>query len=68
MHGTTTGKDIFINVCQSVRDINLPWEKLIGLTTDGVPAMCGKKMDLWEGYGQRCKRRTVHVSYQYINV
>ena len=46
MHGTTTGKDLFEEVSKCIDEMGLPWDKLVGLTTDGVPAMCVKKNGL----------------------
>ena len=46
MHSTTTVTEILRNVCQSVTNMDLLWNKLIGLTTDGSRVMCGEKNGL----------------------
>ena len=42
--GTTKGKDIFNIVDEFFKKNNLEWSKLVGCTTDGAPAMLGRKL------------------------
>ena len=37
MHSTITGKDIFKEVSKCITEMSLPWNKLVGLTTDSAP-------------------------------
>ncbi|PVD36572.1 hypothetical protein C0Q70_03557 [Pomacea canaliculata] len=41
MHGNTTGEDLFKEVSAVIEGLALPWEKLVGVTTDGARSMVG---------------------------
>ncbi|GBO98565.1 General transcription factor II-I repeat domain-containing protein 2A [Eumeta japonica] len=41
LKGTTTGEDIFSEVLKVFTNFGLPWSKLRGISTDGVPSMVG---------------------------
>ena len=40
------GRKFFEEVCKCATEINLLWDRLVGLTTDGAPPMSGKKNGL----------------------
>lgn len=50
-HGTTIGKEIFEEVSRCGTEMELPQDKLVGLTTDGAPTMCGQKSGRGPGEG-----------------
>ncbi|KAK0137893.1 General transcription factor II-I repeat domain-containing protein 2 [Merluccius polli] len=41
LKGTTTGEDIFVQVCKTMEELGLAWSKLASITTDGAPSMVG---------------------------
>lgn len=46
MKGTTTGKDLFMEVNACLDMLGLKWDKLVGVTTDGCPNLTGKNVGL----------------------
>ena len=46
MKGTTTGEDIFKEVTEAMKDANLSFNCLVGIATDGAPAMVGTRRGL----------------------
>lgn len=53
------GKHVFEAVFKCVNEMKMPWDKLVGLASDGVPEMCGEKTGL---VSITCGRRNVQVN------
>lgn len=41
LKGTTTGEDLFVEVCKTMGELGLQWSNFASVTTDGAPSMVG---------------------------
>uniref|UniRef100_A0A3B4V0U4 Uncharacterized protein n=1 Tax=Seriola dumerili TaxID=41447 RepID=A0A3B4V0U4_SERDU len=57
LKGTTTGEDIFCQVCQTMEELDLDWSKLASITTDGAPSMVGMSRGLIGRMNQEMEER-----------
>lgn len=46
LKGTTTGENIFAEVCKTMDELGLQWTKFASVTTDGAPCMVGSTRGL----------------------
>ena len=53
MKDTTTGEDIFECVENGFRTMELPWQKMVSVTTDGCPSLTGKNVGLLKRLSDR---------------
>ena len=53
MKDTTTGEDIFDCVENAMHTMQLPWQKMASVTTDGCPSLTGKNVGLLKRLGDR---------------
>ena len=53
MKDTTTGEDIFECVENTFRTMELPWQKMVSVTTDGCPSLTGKNVCLLKRLNDR---------------
>jgi hypothetical protein len=57
LHGTTIGGGLFLSVCEILKELDLPWTKLKGLTTDGAPSLTGRKTGLVSKTGREMNKQ-----------
>jgi len=62
LHGTTTGEDVFEQVEKLFTEFKLEWAKLASVSTDGAPAMLGKK----DGFQGRLKKKLAELGLPMV--
>ncbi|XP_034547514.1 general transcription factor II-I repeat domain-containing protein 2-like [Notolabrus celidotus] len=55
MRGTTRGSDLYDKVSGCLERLNLPWTKLLNVTTDGSPNLTGKNVGLLQRIQDRVR-------------
>ena len=68
MKDTTTGKDIFECVENAFCTMELPWQKMVSVTSDGCPSLTGKNVGLLKRLSDRvaevdCTRKLIFLHY-----
>ena len=53
MKDITTGEDIFECMENTIRTMELPWQKMVSVTTDGCPSLTGKNVGLLKRLSDR---------------
>ncbi|KAK3797580.1 hypothetical protein RRG08_054608 [Elysia crispata] len=66
MKDTTIGRDIFECVENAFRTMELPWQKMVRVTTDGCPSLTGKNVGLLRRLSDRvaevdCTRKLIFL-------
>jgi hypothetical protein len=65
LHGTTREQDMFQAFSDMLANLNLPLEKLAGLTTDGAPSMLGNRSGFV--YQVKAKQREINSPLELIS-
>lgn len=56
MKDTTTGEDFFMAVEECLLKVNLTWDKVVSITTDGCPSLTGKNVGLLKRISDKVKQ------------
>ncbi|XP_074501494.1 general transcription factor II-I repeat domain-containing protein 2A-like [Sebastes fasciatus] len=67
MKGTTTGSDLFTEVNACLDKLELKWDKLAGVTTDGCPNLTGKNVGLLKRMQDKVKEMNPEQKLTFLH-